>query len=139
LISGKFQKRLIPHPLPVSVQQSAPSALTSPAPENRSRTGSRWGITFQFDVAEFARGARLDAVAKAHGLQRTPGLGLSALSSTRPGTVVPEAIATATTITRLLRSLTIIAAGSCRQAQPPGPFGRRARPTRVGHFGRVNQ
>jgi len=25
-------------------------------------------------------------------LQRTPGLGLSALSSTRPGTVVPEAI-----------------------------------------------
>jgi hypothetical protein len=59
---------------------------------NRSRTGSRWGITLQFDVAEFARGARLDAVAKAHELVLAPGLGSSALSNTRPGTVVPEAI-----------------------------------------------
>jgi len=62
---------------------------------------------------------------QAHELQRAPGLSLSALSSTRPGTVVPEAIRhNQATIIRLLRFLTIIAADSCWQAQPPGPFGR---------------
>jgi hypothetical protein len=34
----------------------------------------------------------------------------------------------ATVVIRLLRFLTIIATGSCWQTQPPGPFGRRARP-----------
>jgi hypothetical protein len=58
-------------------------------------------------------------------LQRAPGLGSSALSNTRPGIFVPEAIRRSqAAIIRPLRFLKIIAAGSCRRAQPPGPFGR---------------
>jgi hypothetical protein len=88
------------------------------------RAGSRRGIALQFDIAEFARGASLDAVTQAHELQRAPGLGSSVLSNTRPGIFVPEAVRhSQATIIRHLRLLTIIAAGSW-QAQPPGPFGR---------------
>jgi hypothetical protein len=104
---------LIPHP-----------RLPRHAKINRAQDHAG-GIALQFDIAEFARGAGSDAVAQAHELVRAPGFGLSALSNTRlryPRTGSDPAII------RLLRLLTIIAAGSCRQAQPPGPFGRRARP-----------
>jgi hypothetical protein len=91
---------------------------------DRAQDHAGW-IALQFDVAEFARRAFLDAGAQAPELQRAPGLGLSALSNTRSGIFVPEAIRhSQAAIIRPLRFLTIIAAGSCRQAQPPGPFGR---------------
>ncbi len=95
-----------PEGRPSNIQQSAPSALSLPrhAKINRAldHTGGR--IALQFDIAEFARGAALDAVAQAHELQRTPGLGSSALSNARSGTFVPEAIRHSdATIIRLLR------------------------------------
>jgi hypothetical protein len=54
-----------------------------------------------------------------------PGFSSSALSNTRADTFVPETIRhSEATIIRLLRFLTIIATGSCGQAQSPRPFGR---------------
>jgi hypothetical protein len=122
----EISKRLIPHPLPVSVQQLAPPPLLLHRHPKIDRAEDHAGrIALQFDIAEFACGAFLDAGAQARLNCCSRRACSSALSSTRPGTVVPEAIRhSQAAIIRPLRFLTIIAAGSCRQAQPPGPFGR---------------
>jgi hypothetical protein len=112
----EISKRLIPHPL-----------LHRHAKINRARDRAD---VLQFDIAEFERGAGLDAVTQ--WITKRPRTIASsarwALARCRPHAPVSSyrkrSVHSDATIIRLLRFLTIIATGSCRQAQPPGPFGR---------------
>jgi hypothetical protein len=62
----EISKRLIPHPLPVSVQQLAPPPLLLHRHPKIDRAEDHAGrIALQFDIAEFACGAFLDAGAQA--------------------------------------------------------------------------
>jgi len=107
-----------PEGRPSKIQQSAPCTLSLHGLPKINRALDHAGGLPSSSTSLNLRAGRLDAVAQAHEFVLAPGLGSSALSNTRPGTLVPEAIrhSQATTI-RLLRFLTIIAAGSCRQAQ----------------------
>jgi hypothetical protein len=89
--------------LPTAVRTTAPLIHRHPRIDRAQDQAG--GNVLQFDIAEFARRARLDAVAQAHELQRASSLGSSALSNTRPGTLVPEAKPRPTTVIRLLRFL----------------------------------